>query len=234
MSRLTPFFCMTVSSSLATSSNVKPYCRPEQPPPVTNTRSFSSLLPSSSIRAFTLLAALSVKRSGSGIAVAMSFMMFLQCDPDSVGATRVGLELDDLFALLRAFVNQLAHHDRPDVDLDRFIRDISCDTRLGQEFDVLRAAHRARHRAVDHHVRDVDVALDLGQLRDDKRARFVARGLHIALHVPVDPQPAGEDDVAFDGGAGADEAVDRARLVGLSEHGNPLQLIDGSRQFNLP
>src|SRR5689334_6810538 len=117
---------MTVSSSLATSSNVKPYWRPEQPPPVTKTRSLRSLLPSSSIRAFTLLAALSVKISGSGITVAMSFMTLLQWDRVSVVAGG-GLQLDDLVAFLGAFVDQLPHHDGTDVNLDRFIRDISCD-----------------------------------------------------------------------------------------------------------
>src|SRR5438132_4460057 len=116
MSRLTPFFCITVSSSFATSSKVKPYCRPEQPPPVTNTRSLSSLLPSSSISDFTLLAAFSVKRSGSGIALAMSFMISLRFP--SVRASRRGLELDDLVALLGRLVHQLPHHDRADVDLD--------------------------------------------------------------------------------------------------------------------
>ena len=42
---------------------------PEQPPPVTNTRSFNSGLPSSSISCLTLFAALSVKISGAGISV---------------------------------------------------------------------------------------------------------------------------------------------------------------------
>src|SRR3954470_11389458 len=60
---------MTVSSSFFTSSKVNPYWNPEQPPPVTNTRSLSSVLPSSSISCFTLLAALSVKTSGAGISV---------------------------------------------------------------------------------------------------------------------------------------------------------------------
>src|SRR5689334_5710952 len=106
---------MTVSSSFATSSNVNPYCRPEQPPPVTNTRSFSSLLPSSTMRALTLFAALSVKTSGSGIVV-MSFICVLQC-LDSVGIAGMGLELDHLVALLGLLVHQLAHHDRADVDL---------------------------------------------------------------------------------------------------------------------
>src|SRR5215470_11232353 len=67
MSSITPFFSMTVSSSLFTSSKVNPYWNPEQPPPVTKTRSFNSALPSSSISCFTLFAALSVKTKGAGI-----------------------------------------------------------------------------------------------------------------------------------------------------------------------
>src|SRR5437773_1665209 len=216
MRRLTPFFCITVSSSFATSSNVKPYCRPEHPPPVTNTRSFRSLLPSSSMRAFTLFAALSVKRSGSGIvaAVAMSFMKFSVGSRSSVGIARVRLELDDLLALLRALVHQLAHHDRADVDLDRSVCDISCDTRLGEEFDILRRAHRSCDGAVDHDMRDIDVAFHLRELRDHERTGLAARRLHVADDVPVDPEPAGERDVALDRRARADQAVDRAGFVG--------------------
>src|SRR5690349_21403679 len=181
MSRLTPFFCMTVSSSLVTSSNVKPYCNPEQPPPVTNTRSLSSLLPSSSMRVFTLLAALSVKRSGSGIvAVAMSFIAVSVETRSSVGIARVGLELDHLVALLRALVHQLSHHGRADVDLGRLLRDISFDAGLGEEFDILGRAHRACDGPVHHDVRDVDFALHLRELRDHERARLVARRLHVA------------------------------------------------------
>src|SRR6185437_2126934 len=220
ISRLTPFFCMTVSSSLATSSNVKPYCSPEQPPPVTNTRSLSSLLPSSSISDFTLLAALSVKRSGSGIAVAMSFMIpFSVGISISVGISGGGLELHHLLTLLGAFVYQLPHHDRADVDLDRFVRDITCDPRLGEEFDVLRPAHRSRDGAVDHHMGYIDVALDFCKLRDHQGAGLGARRLHVALHVPVDAQAPGERDVALDRGAGPDQAVYGAGLVGFSEHG---------------
>src|SRR5580765_6932702 len=67
MSSLTPFFSITESSSFCTSSKVKPYWNPEQPPPVTNTRSLSSGLPSSSMSCLTLLAAPSLKDSGTGI-----------------------------------------------------------------------------------------------------------------------------------------------------------------------
>src|SRR4029079_10158822 len=69
MSSMTPFFSITASSSFFTSSKVNPYWKPEQPPPVTNTRSLSSGLPSSSISCLTLFAALSLKFSGAGISV---------------------------------------------------------------------------------------------------------------------------------------------------------------------
>ena len=55
-----------MSSSLTISSKVKPYWKPEQPPPCTNTRSLRSGLPSSSTSSLTLFAALSVKTSGGG------------------------------------------------------------------------------------------------------------------------------------------------------------------------
>src|SRR5438270_372451 len=113
------------------------------------------------MRAFTLLAALSVKTSGSGIAVAMSFMSDSPVGPGSVGVSGMGLELDDLLVLLRALVHELAHHDRADVDLDRFVRNISCDTSLGEEFDILGGAHGTGDGAVDHDVRDIDVAFHL-------------------------------------------------------------------------
>src|SRR5262245_53040369 len=79
MSRVTPFFCIAVSSSFWTSSNVKPYWKPEQPPPLTKTRSFRSGLPSSSISCLTLFAALSVKTSGAGISVGA----FIGCSCES-------------------------------------------------------------------------------------------------------------------------------------------------------
>src|SRR3954469_10087673 len=205
---------ITVSSSFVTSSNVKPYCRPEQPPPVTKTRSLRSLLPSSSIRAFTLFAALSVKSSGSGIAVDMSFMRISPRFWVSSGGGGSGFQLHHLFTLLGAFVHQLPHDDGAHMDLDRLVRDIPCDAGLRKEFDVLGPADRARDGAVDDHVGDVDLALDLGQLRQHQRAGLVAGGAHVALDVPVDTQAAGEGDVAFDRRPGTDEAVDRARLVG--------------------
>src|SRR5947207_15107561 len=89
MRSVTPFFSITASSSFFTSSKVKPYWKPEQPPPVTNTRSLSSGLPSSSIRLFTLFAALSLNSSGEGISeetsgVTLSVTAFISCAPESL------------------------------------------------------------------------------------------------------------------------------------------------------
>src|SRR5687767_9850172 len=150
----------------------------------------------------------------------MSFMLVSPMCSSMRGA-RYGFELHHLVAARGCFIDQLPHHDRADVDLDRLVRHIPCDTGLGEEFDILGRAHGSRDGAVDDHVRDVDLAFDLRQLGDDQRAGLVARGAHVALHVAVDTQTAGEAHVAFDGGPGADEAVDGTGFVGLSEHVSP-------------
>src|SRR5580698_5147683 len=62
----TPRFSTQKSPSSIFSSKVKPYWKPEQPPPETNTRSFRFGLASSRISSLTLPAAASVKTSTSG------------------------------------------------------------------------------------------------------------------------------------------------------------------------
>src|SRR5687768_11528908 len=61
ISSVTPPFSTRVSPSSRFSSKVKPYWKPEQPPPCTNTRSFRLGLDSSRISSLTLDAAASVK-----------------------------------------------------------------------------------------------------------------------------------------------------------------------------
>src|SRR5215475_14262148 len=112
MSSVTPFFCIAVSSSFCTSSNVKPYWNPEQPPPVTKTRSFSSGLPSSSISCFTFVAALSLKTSGAGISV--TAFIPAPC----VGLLPARGQLQFYALRLGAVMHQPALDDRPLVDLD--------------------------------------------------------------------------------------------------------------------
>src|SRR3954466_4732777 len=124
MSSITPFFSITASSSFFTSSKVKPYWKPGQPPPVTNTRSLSSGLPSSSISCFTLFAALSLKTSGTGISVtafirASCFLLLL--------GTGRELELDALH--LAGVMHQASLDDGALMDLDGLVVHISFDPR---------------------------------------------------------------------------------------------------------
>src|SRR5512138_870868 len=112
MRSITPFFSITASSSFCTSSKVNPYWKPEQPPPVTNTRSLSSGLPSSSINCFTLLAALSLKFSGAGISVTA----FIPA-PD-VGLLRARSQLQFYALRFGPVMHQTPLDDRALMDLD--------------------------------------------------------------------------------------------------------------------
>src|SRR6185503_13141333 len=125
MSSVTPFFSIAASSSFLVSSKVNPYWKPEQPPPVTNTRSLSSGLPSSSISCLTLLAALSLKTSGVGISVTA----FIAC---SLAPGRE-LQLDALH--LGGMVHQPSFDHRALVDLDGLVMHISFDPRARLEFE---------------------------------------------------------------------------------------------------
>src|SRR2546428_6215542 len=89
INRDTPFLVMVVSSSLVISSKVKPYWKPEQPPPCTNTRNFKSGLPSSAISSATLDAALSVKTKGAGISVWIFSATALMGDSNIQGSSRL-------------------------------------------------------------------------------------------------------------------------------------------------
>src|SRR4029078_5246462 len=104
MSSVTPFFSIAASSSFLVSSKVSPYWKPEQPPPVTNTRSLSSGLPSSSISCLTLLAALSLKDSGTGISATASIHSPRQITLDSplqASVRRLSSRRDDAPAALQ-------------------------------------------------------------------------------------------------------------------------------------
>src|SRR6185503_11015778 len=125
MSSVTPFFSIAASSSFLVSSKVNPYWKPEQPPPVTNTRSLSSGLPSSSISCLTLLAALSLKTSGVGISVT-AFI----CAPCL--STGRELELDALH--LGGVMHQAAFDHRAQLDLDALVVLISFDPRARLKF----------------------------------------------------------------------------------------------------
>src|SRR6185503_2567767 len=153
MSSLTPFFSITASSSFFTSSNVKPYWKPEQPPPVTKTRSLSSGLPSASISCLTWFAALALKSSGAGISVT-AFI------PTPCVGLRARGELQSYALRLGAVMDQPAFDDRALVDLDTLVVHIAFDPRPRLEFERLGRLHRAVDHAVHHDVRGLHFAVD--------------------------------------------------------------------------
>src|SRR5207244_1392894 len=93
-SSLTPRFSMQVSPSWICSSNSKPYCSPEQPPPCTNTRSMSFGFPSPRMRSPTLRAAASVKLS-AGASCSASVVLIISLQDGSLeavpGAVKAGV-----------------------------------------------------------------------------------------------------------------------------------------------
>ncbi|MNC96989.1 hypothetical protein D3C83_145100 [compost metagenome] len=69
-------------------------------------------------------------------------------------------------------------------------------------------------------MRDADLALDLGVLREHQRAGLAVGRNHVAAHASVHAQAPGEGDIALDGGARADQALDGILgLVTAAEHG---------------
>src|SRR3569623_1198083 len=77
LSRVPPHSSTAVSPSLMDSSQVKPYCKQEKPPPEMKTRSFKASLPSSSSNCFTLRDAASVKTKGDWVSIACALMLLL-------------------------------------------------------------------------------------------------------------------------------------------------------------
>src|SRR5919202_6478772 len=146
MSSVTPFFSIPASSSFLTSSKVKPYWKRKQPPPVTNTRSLSSGLPSSSISCLTLFAALSLNTSGAGISVTAFIICSWLC-------ARGELQLDALH--FGTVMHQPAFNHGALMDFDAFVVHIAFDPRPRLEFERLRSMNRAIDRAVDHDVRSL-------------------------------------------------------------------------------
>src|SRR5258708_17333540 len=148
MSSMTPIFSMTASSSFFTSSKVKPYWKPEQPPPVTNTRSLSSGLPSSSISCLTLFAALSLNSSGDGISVEVSGEILSVTPFISMRRSLPPRGTFQFHALgLGAAMHESSLDHRALLDFDAFIVHIAFDSGVRLEFDGLAVWHRPVDRS---------------------------------------------------------------------------------------
>src|SRR6185369_8767523 len=221
MSSVTPFLTIAVSSSLVVSSKVNPYWNPEHPPPVTNTRSFRSGLPSSSIRDLTLAAALSENVSGAGISV-MSFIgaprssaSIIGCLPgrrnpvagkeNSFGtcALQFDYRRDAGFGVVEA-----SPEDGADVHFKRLVAHVSRDSCLRLQLDQAIGDHRPDDLPIHDHVRDTDLALNFRVLANDQRARLGADCNDVAEDLAVDPQSAAEGHISKHRRSGADQRVD--------------------------
>src|SRR5258708_34873407 len=219
---MTPFFSITASSSFFTSSKVKPYWKPEQPPPVTNTLSLRSALPSSSISCLTLFAALSLNSSGEGISVEVSgdtlsvtaFISLLRWL-----AARGELQLDTFG--FGAVVHESSLDHRTLLDFDAFVVHVPFDPRARLEFERLGGMDRHVDGAVYPDVRGLDFTVDARFGRHHERARLIGHRGDIAAHQAVDEQAAAENDIALDARRGADQAVDSVlRFARLVKHGH--------------
>src|SRR5450759_1935976 len=115
-------------------------------------------------------------------------------------------------------MNHAPHNDGADVNLNRFVGYISCDTRLGQEFDIFACANRACYRTVYHYMRDINFAFHLGNLGQDQCTGLAASILDVSSDMPIHTQTAAESYVTFYDGARADQAVDGTWLAGFFEH----------------
>ena len=69
---------------------------------------------------------------------------------------------------------------RAEVHLERPVLDVADDLRLRLQFQEVVGRHRAVDGAVDHHVRDLDLAVDARLLADHQRARLAVGGRHVA------------------------------------------------------
>ena len=87
------------------------------------------------------------------------------------------------------------------------VQHIALDPRLGLQFQVVVGGDRAVHRAVDDHVRDADFAFDSRCSLITSVPGLIVDGRHLAVDRAIDAQAAGEQNVAVDRGAGADQAV---------------------------
>src|SRR5262245_13449119 len=187
-SSFTPWFSTQVSPSCSVSSNSKPYCMPEQPPPWMNTRSLRLGLPSPRIRSPTLRAAASVKMSVSVSVMGCTLRAGL-------GRRNRGAGFGHRFRGPRGAVRQRDEFPRYDGARCHFndaVIDISVDARLATEHQPLARAHVAVDRAVHHDVGDFDAALDEAALADGQRAAVLGIAADVAVHAAVEMQAARE------------------------------------------
>src|SRR5688572_20123241 len=222
MSSFTPRFSTQVSPSCSFSSNSKPYCMPEQPPPWMNTRSFRFGLPSPRMRSPTLRAAASVKTRDS---VAVSDMLCTLragfCGRNrrrGLGFPIWGIHGSRCRILIRQR-DQLPRYDGARSHFNDAVVHVPVDPCLAAEHQPLACEDVAVDGAVQHDHGDLDAAFDEAAFADGQCPAVGHRAAHVAVDTPVEMQAAGKLEVALEGCRLAEKRIDaRGCLLASPEH----------------
>src|SRR5690242_9213440 len=214
-SSFTPWFSTQVSPSCSVSSNSKPYCMPEQPPPWMNTRSLRFGLPSPRMRSPTLRAAASVKMSVSVSVMGCTLRAGLCRRNRGVG---LGLRFRRLRGAIRQR-DQFPGYDGAGRHFNDPVEDVAVDPCLATEHQPFPGVHVAVHGAIHDDVGHFDPALDDAALADRECPAVLGAAAHITVHAAVEMQAARELEVAIEIGRLAEQRIDaRGCLLASPEH----------------
>src|SRR5688572_8057276 len=215
MSSLTPRFSMQVSPSCSLSSNSKPYCMPEQPPPWMNTRSFRLGLPSPRIRSPTLRAAESVKVSVS------SMSRTLRAGLGRRNRRRaVGLRFCGVGGRVVAKRNQFPRYDGAWRHFNDAVINVAVDPGLFTQNQSLACVHVAVDSAIHHDAGDFHAAFDEAALADRQGPAIGGGTAHVAVHTAIQVQATGKIQIAIQRRRPAQQRVDASGCLFTSpEHG---------------
>src|SRR3984893_5125328 len=227
-SSFTPRFSTQVSPSWICSSNSKPYCSPEQPPPCTNTRSMSFGFPSPRIRSPTLRAAASVNRSRGASCSASVVLIDLLLWAQSRSPLRRGQSRTShpqvpsaLLALprgLRRKTHQLSLDLGAQGHFNDAVVNVALDAGGRPQNHAFAGVDIALDRPLQPHVRHVHRPFD-GAGSADRQGRIRGpAGANPTGDMAVQVQPALEFDIAVHARSLADQRID-ARGPGIAvEH----------------
>src|SRR6202162_3459299 len=224
----TPWFATQVSPSWICSSNSKPYCSPEQPPPCTNTRSMSFGFPSPRIRSPTLRAAASVNRSTgascSASVVLIDLLLWSQSrSPLQRGQSRtshpqVPSALPARRRGLRRKAHQLSHDLGAKGHYNDAVVNVALDAGCRPQNHAFAGMDIALDRTLKHHVRHVHRPFDGAGCADQEGRIRRAAGANATADMAVQVQPALEFDIAVHAGGLADQRIDAGRPGIACEH----------------
>src|ERR1700753_3550198 len=202
-SNFTPRFSTQVSPSWTASSNSNPYCRPEQPPPCTNTRSIRFGLPSPLIRSPTLRAAASVNSSvGASVSTRSVVLISLTFAVNRLWSVRVWSLACRLVCCSRDSrplrnPGQLTHDLRTQRHFNDPVEHISLYPGGRAEHHTAFGHNVTLDGTVQHNVRGLDRSLDGTGLAHGQARLFGGIGTDVPRDAAVEVQATGKLEVAM-------------------------------------